>query len=343
MDQQMRFSKYFAFDRSRPSLLRLLRLILSIIAVISMLLLAIGLALTNDERLRYLIDWQTTPMLALNTFLLICALYSFFSKHVCPIVLRTIGSGLLAICNLFLTLGQVVEINRNGGCASGDLYNIPPSPSWLAFENIKKRCYIQMTVGSMGIFWSLLLAVEAGWTVHERRVEGRELRKRETERQDREDQYRRQFGVVHLYQPDLSLEGTRGDPVSTQQQTNHRAVPGMAMASRRVVAGEDHELDELPAYEQRQTTGLRAVIMDMSLPVEHSPSEHQGSGDHDYSAVPPLHPTDTAPRGSETPASVTAVGTTANENATANYDNESTAMAQTVLPPPPGYQEPYHP
>ncbi|KAG0352293.1 hypothetical protein BC939DRAFT_452898 [Gamsiella multidivaricata] len=205
-----------------------------------------------------LYSFQDTPQLAINTFLFLAGIYSFLGNTQWSRRVRIIAGLILLGCNVILVSLQFNNIALNGGCEHGRIYNTPMAedntdagpngsgdagaqipPASDIMSSLKRRCIIQMVIGIVGVCWSALLAVELVLTnLHRKRDLDHKVRICRVAYQERLRQQQLSSSAVHLYHPDLSLQGT-----------------GRSRDSL--------ELEALPAYERRPT-GPRPQIVDLA-------------------------------------------------------------------------------
>ncbi|KAG0253878.1 hypothetical protein BG011_006116 [Mortierella polycephala] len=196
-------------------------------------------------------NFQDAPQFAVNTFLFLAGTYSFLGKSQWSRSVRIFAGLVLAACNLTLVSSQFRDMDVNGGCDHGQLYNSHRTISG-GIGPLKQRCYIQMVLGIISVFWGALLLIELTLTDVERK---RELdRKWNIYRTAYEAHQQQQLSeVTHYYRPDMTLsERTRPDsPV---------------------------EMEMLPAYEPRPN-GPRPRIVDLAHMGQVSPPArmHRGS------------------------------------------------------------------
>ncbi|KAF9085643.1 hypothetical protein BGX23_009490 [Mortierella sp. AD031] len=232
-------------------IIRIIRSLLLLLALANICALLAGLQIfrpfVNNP---YYYSFQDTSHLALNTFLLMAVTYSFLGRaEWSPATRLTTGLVLVVWC-VSLTGSQFKNIIvDDGGCAHGDPFNNTRNQgsSSAAAElelPIKARCEIQMAVGGMNITWAVLLVAELFLTHTYREQQMVKFWDRATE-----------MGpvprVVHVYQPDLSLNG---DGAATND------APTGAGAGANVATMEQ---ETLPVYEPR-STGAPVHIIDMT-------------------------------------------------------------------------------
>ncbi|KAF8928901.1 hypothetical protein BGZ47_001370, partial [Haplosporangium gracile] len=186
--------------------------------------------------------------LALNTFLFLAVVYSFLGRAEWSGVTRITTGLVLVIWCLAVNVSDLKNINDEGGCVHGRVFNyvdsrvgdrypgeVPPSFA------VRTRCQIQVVVSSLSVIWAVLLAAELFMTRTHRK---RNMIKFGLDRPTELDVMPR---AIHVYQPDLSLNaGENNAPPATSSTTATAAEP-----------------ETLPAYEPR-STGPRVHIIDMT-------------------------------------------------------------------------------
>ncbi|KAF9182193.1 hypothetical protein BGZ51_004878 [Haplosporangium sp. Z 767] len=196
-------------------------------------------------------NFQDAPQFAVNTFLFLAGTYSFLGQSQWSRSVRIFAGLILAVCNLALVSSQFRSMDVNGGCEHGQLYNSQRTVSG-AIGPLKQRCYIQMVLGIISVFWSALLLIELTLTDVDRKQELD--RKWDMYRTAYEAHQQQQLSeVTHYYRPDLTL--------------SERARPDSTV-----------EMEILPAYEPRPS-GPRPRIVDLAHMGQVSPPArtHRGS------------------------------------------------------------------
>lgn len=199
-----------------------------------------------SDRFRYFYyNFNDTEQLVVNCCLFVAGVYSFLGNSQWNRRVRLATGSALVACNVALIGWQFRKMVVSGGCEVGKAYNYNKD----ATTPLKRRCWIQLVVGSIGAGWALLLAIELCLTNIQRK---RELnQKAQSHQRAQEDQVRQQelCSVVHYYQPDLSSLEEGGGGGGEER-------PGTG-------AGEESvELETLPPY-QRRAPGPRPVIVDL--------------------------------------------------------------------------------
>ncbi|KAG9070483.1 hypothetical protein KI688_008019 [Linnemannia hyalina] len=168
-----------------------------------------------------------------------------------PSLIRLVSGCCLVVASLAYPIGIFVKISQHnvgfGGGCNGYEYEYDDSGSEADMDGqeqhtvMKTRCYMQYLIGTLNMLMACLLAAEVGlsWRMS-RDWEYLDLVAKE--RQDielREMQRRERAMMVHQYQPDLTLEDHGDD---TNDSTGE---------------------DELPEYQQRETTVGLGRLVDM--------------------------------------------------------------------------------
>jgi hypothetical protein len=238
--------------------LRIIRALIFILASANLCALFAGLQILPPyENTPFHVDFQETSHLALNTFLFLAVVYSFIGRAEWSGATRLTTGLVLAAWSLALNISEIKDIQDDGGCANGIAFNYGSRPggsgdkgtSYNGYSvatsfSVRTRCQIQIVICGMSIAWAVLLTAELFMTTtHRKRIMVKYGLDRPTELETLPR-------VVHIYQPDLSLEAGESDPRGTSTTT----ATGTATAA---------ELESLPAYEPR-STGPRVHIIDMT-------------------------------------------------------------------------------
>ncbi|OAQ29500.1 hypothetical protein K457DRAFT_137960 [Linnemannia elongata AG-77] len=232
---QSRFRSFFtSFTTQHQTFLalslRIIRTLLLLLASANLCALFAGLQIYTPHDYsgdygpsRY--NFQETSHLALNTFLFLAAVYSFFGRAEWSGVTRITTGLVLAAWCLALNVSELKTIKDMGGCV------IPQG------FDIRTRCQIQVVVSSMSVSWAVLLIAELFMTRTHRK---RNMIKFGLDRPTELDVMSRN---IHVYQPDLSLNAGENNTAT-----------GIAAVA---------EPETLPAYEPR-STGPRVHIIDLT-------------------------------------------------------------------------------
>ncbi|KAG0215571.1 hypothetical protein BGX31_000820 [Mortierella sp. GBA43] len=206
--------------------------------------------LSSDHYRYYFYNFDDTPQMVVNLCLFVAGIYSFLGNSQWSRRLRLATGSVLVLADVVLIGGQFRKMAANGGCDTGKAYNYksaqaPDDPDYVT--PLKRRCWIQLVVGSIGAVWALLLVIELVLTNIQRKRESHQ--KLQTHQRAYEEFTRQQelCSVVHYYQPDGSTQGAAAG-----------TGPSGAAPSRASL-----ELDPLPAYQQRHS-GPRPVIVDLA-------------------------------------------------------------------------------
>ncbi|KAG0290844.1 hypothetical protein BGZ96_005710 [Linnemannia gamsii] len=227
--------------------LRIIRTLLLLLASANLCALFAGLQILPPyENTPFPVDFQETSHLALNGFLFLAVVYSFLGRAEWSGTTRLTTGIVLATWSLALNINEIKNIQYKGGCSNGIAYNYDDIPGGTGGDrdfassfSVRTRCQIQMVISGMGITWAVLLVAELFMTnTHRKRIMVKFGLDRPTELEVMPR-------VVHVYQPDLSLEAGVNTPQATSTATTAA------------------EPESLPAYEPR-STGPRVHIIDMT-------------------------------------------------------------------------------
>ncbi|KAF9929264.1 hypothetical protein FBU30_001746 [Linnemannia zychae] len=246
------FTSYTTAHQSPFALfLRILRTLILILATANLCALFAGLQILPPYKyIPTRVNFQDTSHLALNAFIFLAAIYSFFGRAEWSLSTRLTTGLVLAGWCLALNINELKNILEKGGCASGAAFNyrdVGNGEEVATSFQTKTRCLIQMVVSSLSCTWALLLIAELFSTyIYRKRLMIKYNLDRPTELEAIPQ-------VVHVYQPDLSLNAGENTPVGSNP-VSATAAPGVTAATTP---------EELPAYEPRPT-GPRVHIIDMT-------------------------------------------------------------------------------
>ncbi|KAF9145979.1 hypothetical protein BGX30_005448 [Mortierella sp. GBA39] len=223
--------------------LRIIRTLLLFLAFANILALFAGLQILSPYNDSYRYNFQETSHLALNTFLFLAVVYSFLGRAEWSGVTRITTGLVLAAWCLALNVTDLKNIQDEGGCVNGKLFN--PVDDGASPSTARTRCQIQVVISSLSVTWAALLIAELFMT--------RTHRKRNMVKfgLDRPTELYVMPRTIHVYQPDMSLNAGENN------------VPPAASSATATGTAATVESETLPAYEPR-STGPRVHIIDLT-------------------------------------------------------------------------------
>ncbi|KAF9546174.1 hypothetical protein EC957_010160 [Mortierella hygrophila] len=214
--------------------------------------------------------------LVLNSIILLACIHVISTCcYRFPSLIRLISGSCLVVANLAYPIGIFVKISQHnvgfGGGCNGYEYGYDDSGSEADMDDqeqysvMKTRCYMQYLIGTLNMLMACLLAVEVGlsWRMSRDREYLDLVAKERQEIRLREMQRRQRAMMVHQYQPDLTLEdhgddmndSTAGDELPEYQQRETTVGLGRLVDMGHFVNGEAEEVCPHPYIEQEEAEG----------------------------------------------------------------------------------------
>lgn len=224
-----------------------IRIILGIMSVTNIAVLSMPMFTHEPFDFQEFLD---THQFVLNIIVLLACMHVICGCcYRFPPFIRFVSGCCLVVANLAYPIGIFVKISRHnvgfGGGCSGYEYEYDNSGSGTDVDgqgqhnSMKTRCYMQYLIGTLNLLMACLLAAEVGlsWRMSRDREYLDLVAKERQEIELREMQRRERAMMVHQYQPNLTLED-QGDDMNDSSRE-----------------------DELPEYQQRETTvGLGRLV-----------------------------------------------------------------------------------
>lgn len=220
-------------------------------------------------------EFLDTHQFALNIIVLLACMHVLCGCcYRFPPLIRLVSGCCLVVANLAYPIGIFVKISQHnvgfGGGCNGYEYERDNSGSGADMDGqgqhniMKTRCYMQYLIGTLNVLMACLLAAEVGlsWRMSWDREYLDLVAKERQEIELREMQRRERAMMVHQYQPNLTLEdhedandSTGGDELPEYQQRETTVGLGRLVDMGHFVNGEAEEVCPHPYIEQEDAEG----------------------------------------------------------------------------------------